>query len=94
MEFLPSTCVVHKKLVSFVSGYRNYAAELLIRSTTGGTMKKPIGDVVMSTFPKIMDCPDVVEILALCWTEDFVEKRSVVEKRSIELAVTKIKDYI
>ena len=94
MEFLPSTCVVHKKLVSFVSGYRNYAAELLIRSTTGGTMKKPIGDVVMSTFPKIMDCPDVVEILALCWTEDFVEKRSAVEKRSIELAVTKIKDYI
>jgi len=94
MEFLPSTCVVNKKLVSFVSGYRNYAAEILIRGSTGGSMKKPAGDVVMSTFPKIMDCPDVLEILAMCWTEDFIEKRSAVEKRSIELAVTKIKDYI
>ena len=94
MEFLPSTCVVPKKLVSFVSGYRNYAAEVLIRGSMGGSMKKPAGDVVMSTFPKIMDCPDVLEILSMCWTEDFVEKRSATEKRSIDLAVTKVKDYI
>ena len=94
MEFLPSTCVVPKKLVSFVSGYRNYAAEILIRGGMGGSMKKPAGDVVMSTFPKIMDCPDVMEILSMCWTEDFVEKRNNTEKRSIELSVTKAKDYI
>ena len=41
MEFLPSTCVVPKKLVSFVSGYRNYAAEILIRGGMSGSMKKP-----------------------------------------------------
>jgi len=94
MEFLPSTCVVHKKLVSFVSGYRNYAAEVLIRGGIAGSMKKPIGDVILSTFPKIINCPDVVELLVLCWTEDFIEKRNATERRSIELAVTKVRDYI
>lgn len=94
MEFLPSTCVVSKKLVSFVSGYRNYAAELLIRGNLGGSLKKPAGDVIMATFPKIMDCPDVLEILSLCWTEDFMDKQNTVSKQSVELAVTKVKDYV
>lgn len=74
MDFLPSTCVIPKKLVSFVSGYRNYAAEILKPNSSGGSMKKPSGDVVMSTFPKIMDCPDVLEKLVLCWTEDVINK--------------------
>jgi thiamine phosphate synthase YjbQ (UPF0047 family) len=29
MELMPSTCLVHKKLLHFVSGFRNYTAEKL-----------------------------------------------------------------
>lgn len=30
LEMLPSTCLIQKKLLFFVSGYRNYAAEQLL----------------------------------------------------------------
>ena len=29
LDMLPSTCLIQKKLLYFVSGYRNYAADLL-----------------------------------------------------------------
>jgi hypothetical protein len=61
MSLMPSTCVVNKGLLPFVVGFRNYAADLLIRQ---GYQQEPAGDIVISCFPKIMDCPDIVEQLA------------------------------
>lgn len=49
---LPSTCLVHTKLILFVSAFMNYKArKLLDESLNGGRFKKPSGDVVISHFP-------------------------------------------
>jgi hypothetical protein len=61
---MPSTCLVHKKLLHFVSGFRNYTAEKLQKQSIQGVTKKPAGSVTISTFPKILDNPDVLEIFA------------------------------
>ena len=74
LELLPSTCLIQKKMLYFVSGYRNYAAKLLLPQMAAGNMKKPIGNVVMSSFGKILDCADLLESVALIWHEDYVEK--------------------
>lgn len=63
LELLPSTCFIQKKLLNFVSGYRNYAAEQLLPSLATDSHKKPVGNIVMSNFPKVLDCPDILEVL-------------------------------
>jgi len=68
---LPSTCLVHTKLILFVSAFMNYKArKLLDESLNGGRFKKPSGDVVISHFPQIYDNPDIVEELGTIWVED------------------------
>jgi len=39
LKMMPSTCVVNQILLPFVSGFRNYAAKMLLYS---GTQTKPI----------------------------------------------------
>ena len=34
MQFLPSTCLIQRKLLLFVSGYRNYAGRRLLKGTS------------------------------------------------------------
>ena len=63
LDLLPSTCLIQKRLLYFVSGFRNYPGEKLLRETQSGTFRQPEGDVTISTFPKILDCPDVCEVL-------------------------------
>jgi hypothetical protein len=50
IEMMPSTCLVNKKLLTFVSGYRNYAAKQLLVTTLSESLKQPAGDLVMSSF--------------------------------------------
>ena len=64
LEMLPSTCLVQKKMLNLVSGYRNYAADQLLPETLIGSLKQPMGNKIMSTFPKILDCPDLLEVVA------------------------------
>jgi len=64
LSMLPSTCLLQKKMLYLLSGYRNYAAEKLMNQSSVGLLKKPSGNVVMSCFPKILDCPDVLEIVS------------------------------
>jgi len=47
-----------------VSGYRNYAAEQLLPQMATGNLKKPVGNIIMSCFTKILDCPDILETLS------------------------------
>jgi hypothetical protein len=61
MNLMPSTCVLNKGLLGFIAGYRNYAGDVLLRQNS---MQEPMGNIVISCFPKIMDCPDIVEELA------------------------------
>lgn len=39
MEMLPSTCLIQKKMLNLVSGYRNYAADILLPETLIGSLK-------------------------------------------------------
>ena len=80
---MPSTCLVQKKLLLFISGYRNYAGQQLLKATTLGNFKKPGGSVAMSCFPKIIDNIDILEQLVIVWQEDIVDKMSAAQKKSI-----------
>lgn len=61
MQFLPSTCLIQKKLLLFVSGYRNYAGQTLLKDSALGNFKQPGGNIVLSCFPKIIDNIDILE---------------------------------
>jgi len=91
---MPSTCLVHGKLLTFVSGFMNYKSEKLLNETkSAGGIRKPSGDVVMSCFPKIYDCPDIVEELATCWTEDALNKISS-DMLNIKFIKSKMQEYV
>ena len=94
LELLPSTCFVQKKLLNFVSGYRNFAAEQLLPSLATDSQKKPVGNIVMSSFPKILDSPDIVEVLAQIWWEDHMAPLNVAQKKSVELAMKKMEQVV
>lgn len=51
-------------MLPIVCGFRNYAANKLLPQTQVGILKKPDGNVILSTFPKILDSPDVLETVA------------------------------
>ena len=94
MQFLPSTCIIQKKLLLFVSGYRNYAGSSLLKDNTLGIFKKPGGSVALSCFPKIIDNIDILEQLVIVWSEDVMKPMSDAQKRSIQTPIQKTKDMI
>ena len=60
ISLLPSTCVINKKLLHFLSGYRCYLAKKLCKETTDNAgFVVPSGNHVIKTFPFILDNPDV-----------------------------------
>ena len=67
MDMLPSTCLVHKTLLHFATGFMNYKAEKLLRETAAGNFRVPPGDAVLSCFSRIFDCPDIIEEFNLIW---------------------------
>jgi hypothetical protein len=53
MDMLPTVCLLPKRLLFLVSGFRNYLGEKLLSKQSGGglvTFKKPEGDPVVTTF--------------------------------------------
>jgi Ca2+-binding EF-hand superfamily protein len=57
---LPSTCIINKKLLHFLSGYRYYLGKELCKETTDNAgFVVPSGNHVIKTFPFIIDNPDV-----------------------------------
>lgn len=97
MEMLPSLCLVQKRLLYFVSGFRNYLAEKLLKTgqpTALTTFKKPEGDAIIKTFAKILDSPDISEQLVQIWSEDVWEVLSAREKLNVELVILKTKEFI
>ena len=94
MLFLPSTCLVQKKLLLFISGYRNYAGHTLLKASTLGNFKKPGGSVAMSCFPKIIDNIDILEQLVIVWQEDVIKPLSDAQKKSIQTPIQKTKEII
>ena len=46
-----------------MSAYRNYAGQSLLKESTLGNFKQPGGSVVLSSFPKLVDNIDILEVL-------------------------------
>lgn len=94
LEMMPSTCLLQKKMLYFVSGYRNYAADKLLAQTQVGILKKPQGNVVMSCFPKVMDCPDMLEVVVQVWQEDVMATLTVIQKKEVALMMKKMEEFV
>lgn len=57
--------------------------------------RKPAGDAVISCFPMVMDCPDIVENLAVIWREDVEpEMRKANALTDVTWIIRRMKDYI
>lgn len=94
MEMLPSTCLIPKRLVHFVSGFRNFAARKLHKDNLGGQFRHPGGDVTISSFPSIMDNPDILPLFCEIWNKDVVEKWTSKQRFLIPLARDRADEYI
>lgn len=94
LDLLPSTCFVQKRLLYFVSGFRNYCGEKLLKESQMGTFKQPHGDVVISTFPKIFDNPDMCEKIVQIWAEDVWASITGKNKLNVQFIMMKAKDFI
>lgn len=91
---LPSTCLVNKRLLYFVSGFRNYIGDKLLKDTLVGSYRQPEGDVIISMFPKILDSPDICETLIKVWADDVWVHVKGKAKLNVEFVMLKTKDFI
>jgi hypothetical protein len=48
----------------------------------------------MSCFPKILDSPDILEMVAQIWHEDHFTALNATQKKSVELMITKMQDIV
>lgn len=48
----------------------------------------------MSTFPKVLDCPDLLEVVAQIWFEDHYNQMTQANKKSIAVAIQKTEEII
>lgn len=97
ITMMPSTCLVHSNLLHFVSAFMNYKARKLLeeQASGGGVFKKPAGDAVISCFPMVMDCPDIVENLAVIWRDDVEpEMRKGGRDMDVHWLIGRMKDYV
>jgi hypothetical protein len=95
LELMPSTCLVHKSLLYFMSGFMNYKAQKLLKEASKQGFYKPPGDNVIASLPTIYNCPDIVEELSSIWTED-IQPLIENHKRNLDIdyIVTKTKETI
>jgi len=82
LTMLPAVCIVHKHLIHFISGFRNYAGKILLKESTLGQFRKPGGNIAISSFPAIIDNPDIIEQFVTCWYVDVMKPMKSDQKRS------------
>jgi hypothetical protein len=82
---LPSVCFLPERLLYFVSGFRNYLAEKLLTKTVGGitSFKKPDGDPLVTTFKRVFDSPDILEVFVPIWSEDVLKELNSRQKMNV-----------
>lgn len=95
MDLMPGTCFVHAELLQFCSAFMNYKGKHCLTTEHGSlAFRKPPGDVVISTFPMLLDNPDICEFMALCWKEDVAPKLSGYNAKDIRQMVDEMKDFV
>lgn len=71
-QLMPLTSLHNKALTKLIVGYRFYLISVLIDKQ--GEIRKPQGDPIISTFPYILDSPDILEPFIEIFNEDFTSK--------------------
>lgn len=91
LKLMPSLCLVHKRLLHFVSGFRSYAGKILLKDAGLGQVRQPAGNVAISTFPHIIDNPDILEIFVTCWE---VAYKGIKDKFNVQNIADEAKEMI
>jgi hypothetical protein len=97
LEMLPSLCFLQKGFLYFISGFRNYLGEKLLKNAADSTLttfKQPEGDAVVTTFGKVLDCPDLAELVVPIWMEDVWSTMSAKQKVNVEHVMMKTKEFL
>jgi len=71
--------LLNKRLLVFIVGFRNYVGLKLLASTPNGVYKKPDGDIVISTFPMIVNNPDICEAVIFAWADEVWSKLNKIQ---------------
>ena len=97
LDMLPTVCLLPERLLFFVSGFRNYLAEqLLSKSAVGGitSFKKPEGDPLVTTFKRVFDSPDIMEVFVPIWAEDVLSQLTSRQKMNVAHMIFKTKEML
>jgi hypothetical protein len=67
-----------------------------LAKTVGGiiSFKKPDGDPLVTTFKRIFDSPDILEILANIWAEDVLNQLTSRQKMNVQHMIFKTKETL
>jgi len=71
-QLMPMTSLHNKALTKLIVGYWFYLISVLIDKQ--GEIRKPQGDPIISTFPYILDSPDILESFIEIYNDDFASK--------------------
>lgn len=72
---LPSICVLPKRLLTLVVGFRNYLGKQRFEDINSGeALMLPNSDFILVTFPKIVDNPDFCENVLQFWADSATKK--------------------
>ncbi len=98
ISMLPSTCVINKKLMHFLAGYRCYQAKTLCKETTDSSgFVVASGDHILMTFPFVIDNPDIREKIVVEWHNNVskgIPKSTKSSQKSMNYIVEKSEAYI
>lgn len=59
-----------------------------------GSLKHPEGDIIISSFSKIVDSPDICENLIRIWADDFWNGINDKQKLNVEYVIQKTTEFI
>ena len=92
---MPSTALLHSEMLLMLSGFVNYKAKsLLAERVSSPFFRKPPGDVVISNFPKMLDCPDINQEMSKIWKEDVATKLSGSVAKNIDQAIMHMENFV
>ena len=75
LKMLPSICILQKRLITFILGFRNYLGKQRFEDINSGeALMLPTSDFILVTFPKILDNPDFCENVLQFWNDSATKK--------------------
>ena len=92
---MPDICLFNKRMIIFLVGFRNYLGEEKFSDTNSGeSVALPNSNLILVTFPKIMDNPDVLEAFLTFWNNVIVKKMKDKDKYNITKLLELTESYV